>query len=330
MSLQQESPFDDSYECDPDWNYIVRVRDGDRVKLFFVDDNALWRCSKIDTDEWEYLPDYDCYATRVLSVDPAGMQVVLDIIHGNFSKVPKAPSVDTLFGIAMVAVEYEAEHMLLPWARHWLENLRSDDFDEYDEPTAVKKFRIVWFLGSNKDVPYQIIKLVSHSNGTFRELSGAGRTDDYTLPALTKNMILEMRQDMLQAYLGIFQDQVNNLMNRSECQCAKESCNQKILGSLLQSLCAAKLWLKPQAAENSWQIETQTTAGQTPQEVYRVLSRMKKFQSECMDSWFSSVEQRLNDVRQNMGATLSGKNLEKARRRGTMTGCYEEVPQGEE
>ncbi|KAI0162004.1 hypothetical protein GGR57DRAFT_498349 [Xylariaceae sp. FL1272] len=331
MSSQTEPPgADPPYECDPDWNFIVRVLDGDHTRLFLVDENAVWRCSAICVDdEYEYLPLYDVDATPVLEADPDGMQVVLDIIHGNFSRIPKSPSVDVLYGIAMVVFSYKAQHMLLPWAREWLKNLRCDDSHEYEEIETVKKFLIAWLFGSKNDVLYYVMKLVSHNNGTVRERTSGG-WKDYTLPASMNQTILEMREDLLKKYLKIFEDQVDSLMNKSKCQCINELCNQQILGSLIQSLCAGKLWRKPQAAGNSWRIEARSTSGQTPQQVYRVLSRMKRLQSECMDTWFSCVERELNDAHRNVERTFTGDKLDVSmRRQGTKTGCYEETPQDE-
>jgi hypothetical protein len=51
--------------------------------------------------------------------EPSAMQVILDIVHGNFDKVPVTPWALDLYHVVVIADKYHMFRCLRPWAAHW-------------------------------------------------------------------------------------------------------------------------------------------------------------------------------------------------------------------
>jgi hypothetical protein len=51
--------------------------------------------------------------------DPSGMEVILNIVHGNFDKVQATPGARVLYDVVITADKYDMFRCLRPWASDW-------------------------------------------------------------------------------------------------------------------------------------------------------------------------------------------------------------------
>jgi hypothetical protein len=77
--------------------------------------------------------------------DPAGMKVLLHIIHSNWEEVPTVVSLDLLNRVLDVADKYEMTHLTKPWANTWFQPL-AKDVDEREYNVMLK---VAWNIGAD-------------------------------------------------------------------------------------------------------------------------------------------------------------------------------------
>nr|CAF06009.1 related to nuclear pore protein [Neurospora crassa] len=71
------------------------------------------------------------------------MQIVLDIIHGRFSKIPRSLGLDELYKLVILTNKYDMTETLRPWCADWAHIARGD----LSSADTLKSLFIAWELG---------------------------------------------------------------------------------------------------------------------------------------------------------------------------------------
>lgn len=115
---------------DPNGNLLL-VLGEDRIP-YVVDASALRRSSGLfnevyggDGGGFDQMPP----TLDFPDVDTAAMEVLLNIVHAKFIKVPEKPDLTLLCNIVLMADRFEMLHVLRPWAQRWAD--MTDDTDAW-------------------------------------------------------------------------------------------------------------------------------------------------------------------------------------------------------
>ena len=80
-----------------------------------------------------------------LPEDPAEpMEIILDIIHGRFERIPKALSLQDLCDLLALTNKYDMTGVLRPWCAQWIKAARKPDLDT---DNTLRSLFIAWELG---------------------------------------------------------------------------------------------------------------------------------------------------------------------------------------
>lgn len=124
------------FHPDADVKVIIQTRNGNPV-ICMVCASALACASSI----WRSMLFYDAARARArnderdlkqeqiqkmeLNSDPEAVSLLFCIVHYDFRRVPKEPTLDQLFELGKSACQYRCTHILYPWADQWTSRLSS-------------------------------------------------------------------------------------------------------------------------------------------------------------------------------------------------------------
>ncbi|KAK1584973.1 uncharacterized protein LY79DRAFT_519632 [Colletotrichum navitas] len=121
---------------------------------------------------------------------PAPMRLMLEIIHGDFQKVPQKMELQTLHALVIIMDKYDAISLARPWVKEWLASVRSSG--DY-----ARLLSIAWALGDMGLFSTMTSRLIETST-ISRE--GGDLLTKSNIPAntiLCGNTDLEAHQDLL-------------------------------------------------------------------------------------------------------------------------------------
>jgi hypothetical protein len=78
---------------------------------------------------------------------PVAFAVLMNIVHYQFSLVPKQPSIDELFEICLLVSKYDCTHLIEPWADRWTAVLTDFVGNDLVSKKNFKALWVAWVLG---------------------------------------------------------------------------------------------------------------------------------------------------------------------------------------
>ncbi|KAK2016471.1 hypothetical protein LZ32DRAFT_79684 [Colletotrichum eremochloae] len=250
-------------------NYIILDEDGDmclavspvigETAFFIVCSKTLSRSSPVMKQiilEGYVDEDITIY---VYDEQTAAMQLLLEIIHGDFRKVPQRLELDDLHDLVIIMDKYDTLSFTCPWVREWVAGVRSSE--DY-----AKLLSVAWALGDIELFNTASVRLIETStinkkgdlvinSNTSTRISS--HTDanlvphedllvEATTPLIPTNVIERMateRARLISAtvapYLRLYEE-----LRRGNCECrfvahharktASPRCRALALGSLVQ------------------------------------------------------------------------------------------------
>jgi hypothetical protein len=138
---------------DPDGDLILRVGSGTAAEIteFQVCSAALRRNSPVFKSmlygPWtESKPPENSESQWVVHLpddDRSGMEIILDIVHGNFDRVQASPEPLVLYDVVVIADKYDMFKCLRPWASDW----RKEVVRRLDKVCNPLLVHVAWELG---------------------------------------------------------------------------------------------------------------------------------------------------------------------------------------
>lgn len=123
----------------------------------------------------ESKPPKDSESQWVVSLpddDPSGLQVILDIVHGNFDKVQITSGSLDLYQIVVAADKYDMFRCLRPWAAEWRKEV-AENLNGFFQSSFV---HVAWELGDEssyitglKSLAMRSCLVLEHSESTTSE-----------------------------------------------------------------------------------------------------------------------------------------------------------------
>lgn len=138
VSAERDEPsqvIENAILIDPDGDLMLRVGEHhilptERVPVFRVCSSALRRSSKV----WKIMlfgpwkeakPENREWLVEFPNDRPDVLRILLDIIHGNFEKVPSTLPLSDLSHTLEIAEIYDLARCIRPWANSWVKPLRT-------------------------------------------------------------------------------------------------------------------------------------------------------------------------------------------------------------
>lgn len=120
----EKSPPVTNYEVDEEGDLVLRVGSETSTCDFLVCSSTLRRASlvwkKMLYGEFqEAKPAQGDWIVTLPDDDPSTMRVLLDIVHANFSDVPRQLDLPGVYTLLILMDKYDALRFVKPWARHW-------------------------------------------------------------------------------------------------------------------------------------------------------------------------------------------------------------------
>ncbi|KAK0638537.1 hypothetical protein B0T16DRAFT_462308 [Cercophora newfieldiana] len=97
--------------------------------------------------------------------DAGGAEVLLDIVHTRFQRVPLTPEATSLYNLLVFADKYDMRRLLLPWADRWASHLADLDCDAIPTTSPQLTYALVATLELGNRVSIQRLLgcIASHS-----------------------------------------------------------------------------------------------------------------------------------------------------------------------
>lgn len=94
----------------------------------------------------------DIWTVQLPDDDHDALELLLDIMHANFDKLPRNPlALDDLYHITVLTDKYDMRHLLRPWISQWEEEARGYNIWTPEQETRdcilEKRLWIAWELG---------------------------------------------------------------------------------------------------------------------------------------------------------------------------------------
>ncbi|KAJ0160948.1 hypothetical protein CTA2_7039 [Colletotrichum tanaceti] len=89
----------------------------------------------------------DDWVVQLPDDEPAPTQLMLDIIHGHFAKVPGTMDLDTLHALVVLLDKYDAISVTRPWAQAWLQSVKAGKNNPGTGRDSSKLLSVAWALG---------------------------------------------------------------------------------------------------------------------------------------------------------------------------------------
>lgn len=171
--------------------------------------------------------------------DPKAVSIVMNVLHGRGSKVPRAVDLDTLAQIALFVDRFQLLDAVDIYAERWIAALSSPLPDQYNRSL------ILWIYTSHVFRRSDIFKAVSktaaaHAQGPLQTLGLPIRDK------ITKH-IDGQRQTLLATALTLVHDTLDDLTNPARtAPCPSHHCDTLVVGGLVQALSRQRLvWPRP-------------------------------------------------------------------------------------
>ncbi|OAA55656.1 hypothetical protein ISF_07761 [Cordyceps fumosorosea ARSEF 2679] len=200
---------------------------------------------------------------------PAPMQVLLQIAHARFSRVPPVLSVDNLHDLAVLTNYYDATALLAPWIGGWMAELAEISHDA--NVIQSKLLWIAWEFGLRDDFGSVAHRMLTEEPPQPAADASPAAADQVQAPHIIGNdnppppyfltqsseSISSIRLRAIQQLLDIVADVVSRLTGTDDhaprwCRHAARvdhrQCELMILGSLSFCLARAGIWPLPTAA----------------------------------------------------------------------------------
>ncbi|OBR09166.1 Nuclear pore protein-like protein [Colletotrichum higginsianum IMI 349063] len=92
----------------------------------------------------------DDWVVQLPDDEPAPMQLMLDIIHGHFAKVPDTMDLDTLHALVVLLDKYDAISVTRPWVQAWLHSAKTGKERAASGRDSSKLLSVAWALGDSR------------------------------------------------------------------------------------------------------------------------------------------------------------------------------------
>ncbi|TQN67645.1 hypothetical protein CSHISOI_07845, partial [Colletotrichum shisoi] len=89
----------------------------------------------------------DDWVVRLPDDEPEPMQLMLNIIHGHFAKVPGTMDLDTLHALVVLLDKYDAISVTRPWVQAWLQSAKAGKDSDATGRDGSKLLSVAWALG---------------------------------------------------------------------------------------------------------------------------------------------------------------------------------------
>ncbi|KAK4139190.1 uncharacterized protein C8A04DRAFT_33339 [Dichotomopilus funicola] len=157
------------------------------------------------------------WVVRLPEDDPKAMKLLLLIVHAEFEKLPKRPSLDQLLNLVQVADKYDLLGKLQPWASSW-----EVDVLDADEDNMVGCIYAAWKLRTKDAFTTNIINF--SSTLTHTEIAGltscdgniAGPLSEYGPPGI-EACITNLHLSIVQSILDFVDAEVSTRFRGANC-----------------------------------------------------------------------------------------------------------------
>lgn len=96
--------------------------------------------------------------------EPEALSIFLQISHGQFDQVPRAPLIDDLYDLTALSSYYDGTHMLEPWVGRWM-SLVEDDTKASKESMS-KSLWLAWEFGRKDPFCRLARRMLMESDGS--------------------------------------------------------------------------------------------------------------------------------------------------------------------
>ncbi|KAM0816779.1 hypothetical protein AB5N19_02581 [Seiridium cardinale] len=206
----------------------------------------------------------DEQGTRVIELpdNATAFEVIMQIVHFQFGKVPKSPSIDELFNICILTSKYECTHLIQPWAEKWSALLTGFANNEAVSLKNYKALWVAWVLGCvgpfREMTDSIILTSEMNANGELIHASGS-RLEDVILPHGLLDGIFKIRAQVLAAILDEIRKPMDHVYGSNPCSTAAyckvksdfPACEMMMVASASRTLRPAGLDPVPEATKYS-------------------------------------------------------------------------------
>ncbi|KAI1177045.1 hypothetical protein F4777DRAFT_543542 [Nemania sp. FL0916] len=222
--------------------------------------SPIWRsmldCGASDGLDAEDATKQGRIQTMELNGDGDAIALLFYIIHYDFSRVPKAPSLDQLFEICKSANQYKCTRILYPWVNQWISRLANFAAEEDVHHECHKVLYVAWTFGDLKlfreMVDALIISTKIDVNGKVVNTSGQ-LLEQMLMPLELLDTITDVRASTVAKVLDIIKTPIDDLSRGTRtqpgtyCKVGKSSqeCEIMMLGSVIPALIKAGLFPVP-------------------------------------------------------------------------------------
>ncbi|KAK2031976.1 hypothetical protein LX32DRAFT_556256 [Colletotrichum zoysiae] len=221
---------EDEIKIDPHGDLILRTgadpSSGDTVS-FRVCSNTLRRSSPFwKRSLYEMAPEIRTHNGEWWACTPSlyacqydkssGLTILLNLIHSEFHRVPRNPTITEIYNTLCLASLYEMEQVLQPWIAQWYGSLKSAETSRNGRDLGMLAC-IAWTLGDERLFERTIAKItltcVADEEGHMMTADGV-RLDDYTHDSLGSPLISETIRTKRSQLASDLPSHLNNLVGR--------------------------------------------------------------------------------------------------------------------
>ncbi|KAI1157710.1 hypothetical protein F5B18DRAFT_669149 [Nemania serpens] len=263
------------FHPDADLKVIIQTPNGDPI-ICMVCASALACASPI----WRSMLFYDTARARdaerelkqdhiqtmALTGDPEAVSLLFYIVHYNFSRVPKEPTLDQLFELGKSACQYRCTHILYPWAHRWISPLSNFSAQVDCYSACHKALYVAWTFGDLKlyrdTVDALIVSARIDVNGKIVNITGQP-LEDMLMPRDLLDIISKTRASTVAKILDAVKTPIEVLSSGEQgqrstyCRVGKDvyACEVMMLGSIIPPLTKARLFPVPEPEKFTGSIE---------------------------------------------------------------------------
>ncbi|KAH7363900.1 hypothetical protein BKA65DRAFT_446423 [Rhexocercosporidium sp. MPI-PUGE-AT-0058] len=181
--------------------------------------------------------------------DPDVMIILMNIIHGHSSEVPRRLDLSMLSKIA-IAVNHRRMHEAVGiWSETWIENLKRDEGlpSSYTPDAVLSWLFIFWVFREAEGFRNMSGILVRESDGSLENEVEAAYIGPHVPVSIIKN-IQKDRIDLIESMIAVIHDLITKYSGR-DILCKQGnafSCDANLLGSLMKASAIIGIWPRPE------------------------------------------------------------------------------------
>ncbi|OJD32752.1 nuclear pore protein [Diplodia corticola] len=298
---------------DPDGDTRLVLNEGEADEKTFV---VSWKTVSAFCDSWDRMlnPDGhpgDASHKCLISLpddDWRGLQIILNIAHQNFDRVPQDISFRDLVAVAVLTEKYGATRLVPPWTKKWLRQWRK----RANQSGYEEWLYVAWAFGQDRAFKTGTKRLVLEYGGL---LDGTMlKSDEETIDLIVNPRhfppgIIESIHFVRDMILDSILEDVYEVLNQyvlPTCQVggpAGRACNAMVCGSLFSQLRKLGLWPdKITARKTLWSPKElvqklRAVKVMTPSKEYKIVGDSEDHSScapiqqkfrEIIDMWYNS------------------------------------------